>query len=114
MTLILFAVQVLRGSGSRPSVIGSTQCSKTDWSLLVLLLIAAVCFTVAAIKIQRSEHAHKEKIGYIFVAGDNKMTPTVLVEMVIRTFAAGFANAVAGCGPGVMMTNILLKMEYHP
>jgi len=114
MTLVLFAVQVLRGSGSRPSVIGSTQCSKTDWALLVLLLIAVVCFTVAAIKIQRREHAHKEKIGYQFVAGDNEVTPRFLVQIVIRTFAAGFANAVAGCGPGLMMTNILMKMQYHP
>ena len=46
-TLIL--VQVLRGSGSEPSVIGATRCTPIDWVLFASLLAFALVMTILAI-----------------------------------------------------------------
>ena len=74
MIASLVLVQVLRGSGSEPSVIGATRCTPIDWVLFASLLVFALAMTILAICLQRREYEYKKKIGYNFVPGDFKCT----------------------------------------
>ena len=59
MTVVLFVVQFLRGSGSEPSIIGSTRCSTADWSLFAGLLVICLLVTTITFIMQRREHEYK-------------------------------------------------------
>ena len=56
----------------------------------------------------------KKKVGYKFVKGDLRYTAKTLVTQNAVNFAVGFANALAGVGPGVMLQVIMMKMNMHP
>ena len=49
LPIVLFIVQLLRGSGKEPSIIGSTRCSSIDWVLYAALIIFAFLMTVLSV-----------------------------------------------------------------
>ena len=85
-----------------------------DWSLLTLLMVVGLVMAAIAVIIQKREHALKKKLGYEFVTGDLDCTPKILFRVALTAFAVGFANALAGAGPGVMLQIEMLKMDIHP
>ena len=49
MVLALSTVQMLRGSGSQPSMIGVTRCDFHDWALYAILIAIGLAMTLLAI-----------------------------------------------------------------
>merc|ERR1719491_2581114 len=100
MMLILFIIQLLRGSGKEPSIIGATRCTDTDWILFSILLAASITMTIIAVVVQRKEYEHKKKIGYEFVPGDFKCTARNVIKLPIFGAIIGLITALSGIGPG--------------
>ena len=112
-TLIL--VSLFRGSGKEPSFIGSERCSPLDWSLLTILLSTGFAIIVVTFDMQLKELKLKQRVGFKFVKGDLKYTPKMLLGISTMTFCVGFANALAGVGPGVMLQVLMMKkLSMHP
>ena len=49
LPVVLFIVQLLRGSGKEPSVIGVTRCTATDWVLYATLITFGVLMTILSV-----------------------------------------------------------------
>ena len=114
MMAILFTVQLLRGSGAAPSIIGSTRCTSSDWILFTVLLVAGFVMTFLAVLVQNREYKRKKELGYQFVPGDFKCTASNVIKLPIFGCMIGFITAMSGIGPGVMTNAVLLKLNVHP
>ena len=77
-------------------------------------MVIGLVISAIAVIIQKREYALKKKVGYEFVAGDLDCTPKILFKVALTAFVVGFANALAGVGPGVMLQIEMLKMDIHP
>ena len=108
MVLILFLVQISRGSGKDPSIIDSTRCTAMDWSLFVILLIASLIMTLIAVIVQRKEYCLKRQIGYKFVTGDFQCTLKNVIGLPFAACCIGFITALSGFGTSPMIIAILL------
>ena len=114
MIIALILVQVLRGSGSEPSVIGATRCTPIDWVLFASLLIFALAMTILAIFMQRREYEYKKKISYNFVPGDFKCTTWNAFKLPIYGFMVGMICAATGVGSGAFYNTLLVQLDLHP
>ena len=114
MMVILIIVQLLRGSGLQPSLIGVSRCTTLDWSLYGLLILAGVSMTLYAICMQRKDYEYKKQIGYLFVPGDLKCTNKNAIILTLLGCLIGIISAITGLGAGVMINVILLRLDIHP
>ena len=51
MLAIMIILQLLRGPGSEPSIIGVSRCDALDWVLLIGLILISILFTFAGWRI---------------------------------------------------------------
>ena len=108
MVLILFLVQISRGSGKEPSILDSKRCTTMDWSLFLILLIASIIMTLIAVIVQRREYRHKRQIGYEFVTGDFQCTLKNVIGLSLAACCIGFVTALSGFGFSPMIIAILM------
>ena len=114
MIVSLVLVQVLRGSGSEPSVIGATRCKPIDWALFSSLLVFALVMTILAICIQRREYESKKRMNYTFVPGDLKCTTKNSIKLPIYGVMCGFLCAATGTGSGAFYNTLLMQLDLNP
>lgn len=114
MMAIFFVIQLLRGSGREPSLIGATRCSGWDWTLFCVLLLSSLVMTIVSVVIQRRDYEYKKSLDYYFVPGDFKCTTRNAVKLPLYGCLIGFITALSGIGPGVMTNAVLLKLNVHP
>ena len=67
MLILLFTINLLRGDGKEPSIIGVTRCKQIDWVLFGTLIFSSTFLTITAIIILRKEYTYKKTIEYPFV-----------------------------------------------
>ena len=67
---MLVVIQVLRGSGRKPSLIGVERCDALDWALFSILILSGVILTFVALKVNCAEYEKKVRAGYNFTKGD--------------------------------------------
>ena len=68
--MVLVIIQVLRGSGTKPSLIGVERCDALDWVLFSILILSGVILTYVALKVNFAEYEKKVKARYNFTKGD--------------------------------------------
>ena len=111
---VLFIVQLLRGSGKEPSIIGATRCAAIDWALYAALITFALLMTLVSVCLQRKEYEYKKSINYDFVPGDFKCTTRNAIKLPIYAMVCGFLTASTGTGPGALFNTLLLQLGCHP
>ena len=67
MLAIMVILQLLRGPGSEPSIIGINRCDNLDWVLLTALILMCCLLTIAGCRMMQIEYESKEAAGYKFV-----------------------------------------------
>lgn len=67
MLAIMLILQMLRGPGSKPSIIDVNRCDKLDWVLLSALFLMCALLTIAGWRMMQTEYEEKEAAGYKFV-----------------------------------------------
>ena len=67
MLAIMLILQMLRGPGSKPSIIDVSRCDSLDWVLLITLFIMCTLLTIAGWRMMQIEYEEKEAAGYKFV-----------------------------------------------
>ena len=105
---VLFLVQLLRGSGKEPSIIGVTRCTAADWILYTSLILFSILMTIFSVWLQRNEYEYKKSINYEFVAGDFKCTTRNAFKLPLFAMICGFLTASTGTGPGALFNTLLL------
>ena len=108
MALTLFLIQLMRGSGEDPSLIGATRCVPLDWVLYSLIITIGLVMTLGAVWLTRREYMYKKKIAYTFAVGDFKCTTTNAIKLPIYAMICGFLSAATGTGPGSFFNPLLL------
>lgn len=111
---VLFIVQLLRGSGKEPSIIGATRCTAIDWVLYAALITFALLMTLLSVCLQRKEYEYKKSINYEFVPGDFKCTTRNAIKLPLYAMLCGFLTASTGTGPGALFNTLLLQLGCHP
>ena len=114
LPVVLFIVQLLRGSGKEPSIIGATRCTATDWALYAALIAFALLMTAVSVCLQRKEYEYKKSISYEFVPGDFKCTTKNAFKLPLYAMVCGFLTASTGTGPGALFNTLLLQLGCHP
>jgi uncharacterized membrane protein YfcA len=112
--LLVFMLNLFRGGGKRPSVIGNEKCSALDWLLLAALISVGVIGTIFAAKWVSNDFHFKESLQYNFVKGEMKMTPQKIFLMGVLGFVSGFTQAGFGLGSGMMVGPWLIQLDQHP
>ena len=108
MVAVLSVIQMLRGSGLEPSMIGATRCSNIDWALYIMLLVLGLVMTLLAVCIQTREYEHKKHVGYTFVPGDFKCTRTNGFKLPLYGVICGLLCSSTGSGAGAFYNTLLL------
>jgi len=102
MLAIMIAVQLSRGPGFAPSIIGVSRCDSLDFILLAVLVIASVILTLLGVMVNQKEYERKEACeGYDFVKGDVKYTNKNTRALIFIGLAAAFLSTTVGLGPAV-------------
>jgi len=90
LMIIVFVINLFRGSGKRPSIIGNQRCSSLDFILLGLLTLEGIIGTVIAAKWVNKGYLHKQSIGYTFIESEMQMNRGTIVKLAILGFFSGF------------------------
>ena len=114
MILTLFVVNLLRGQGATPSLVGIQRCELIDWALFGILVVASACITLVAILHLRKEYAFKKSIGYPFVKGDFECTNRNAIILTSIGICGGLAMGGLGCGIGIFFIPALIRLDIHP
>ena len=70
LMIIVFVINLFRGSGKKPSVINNERCSGLDYVLLSMLIIEGIIGTVIASLWVSRDFEYKSSIDYDFVEGE--------------------------------------------
>jgi uncharacterized membrane protein YfcA len=114
MILVVFFVSWFRGNGKVPSIIGVTKCEPLDIALLVVLILAGLCFTYISTKWEHKDYIYKKSIGYKNIKGDIDATPKAIAQLAALGFTSGLLNAGFGVGPAFVLTPGLVLFDQHP
>ena len=114
MLLTLLIINLLRGQGGSPSIIGIKRCQSADWVLFFILVFAAGCITLFTILKMRKEYAFKQQIGYPFVKGDFECTNRNAITLTSIGICGGLAMGGLGCGIGIFFIPALIRLDIHP
>ena len=112
MFLTLVTINLLRGPGNEPSIVGIQRCTRFDWILFGLLLIASALITYLGIFNLRKEFNYKKSIDFPFVQGDFKCTNKNAIMLASLGIGGGFhsrwfrdsANSVVSRGLSTEVT----------
>lgn len=105
---LLVIIQVLRGSGKKPSVVGIKRCDTLDWTLFVILILSGVILTYVAMKINFAEYEEKLLVGYHFTKGDQKFSKSKTVVLASIAFTISFLCVACGVGPGLIFIPVMI------
>lgn len=111
MICIIFICSLFRGNGKDESVIGITKCVPADHTILVMLIISGIIYTVIASLWGQKEHLYKQSIGYNFVKGDIQMDLKSIFKLGAIGFMAGFLNAGFGVGSAFVVSPALFLFD---
>ena len=115
MITVLTVFSLLRGSGKpEESLIGTTRCDSTDWTLFAVLQVICIIMTALGIWVLKREYQEKVDCGYNFVQGDLEATPKNLATLVLISFFGAMASAFCGIGPGNIFCPILIMIGINP
>lgn len=73
MLVILLLVNLFRGNGVNPSVIGVKKCTGGYFGVLASLIIAGLIEFIIGVWWVRSDFTTKKRLGYKFEMGDIEM-----------------------------------------
>ena len=114
MLTIMIAVQLSRGPGFAPSIIGVSRCDILDVVLLVILVIASIILTLIGVKVNQNEYERKESCeGYEFVKGDVKYTNKNTKALILIGLIAAFLSTTVGLGPAVAIQPMLVQLDLN-
>ena len=86
----VFVINLLRGSGKKPSIVGNTRCSGSDWFLFSLLFVVGILGTImSAVWVDR-DYKRKQMVGYDFIESEMQMTHITIAKLGILGFFSGF------------------------
>ena len=114
MFLTLVTINLLRGPGNEPSIVGIQRCTHFDWILFGLLLIASASITYLGIFNLRKEYNYKKSIDFPFVQGDFQCTNKNAIMLALLGIGGGFAMGGLGVGIGVFFLPALIQLDVHP
>ena len=114
MLAVLFTINLLRGPGNEPSIVGIQRCQKIDWFLFALLLVLSSLITGTAIIILRKDYAYKKSISFPFVQGDFKCTNINALRLTLVGLGGGFTVGSVGIGIGTLFIPTLIQLDLHP
>lgn len=113
MLVLLFTINLLRGDGKSPSIIGVKRCENIDWVLFGTLIVLSTLITVTAIAILRKEYEYKKSIDYPFVQGDFKCTNRSALKLTLVGLGGGFVVGSVGIGIGTLFIPVLIQLDLH-
>ena len=114
MLVVLFTVNLFRGSGKELSIVGVKRCSYSDWLLFFLLIILSTVITAIAIIILRRDYEYKKSIEFPFVQGDFKATNGNIIKLTLIGLIGGFIVGSVGIGIGTLFIPVLIQLDVHP
>lgn len=114
MLALLIILTLLRGPGNTPSIVKIKRCQPLDWTLLALLIAAALALTVAAGLIQRYEDTLKRKVNFTFVTGEEPYTHGKAFKVAGISFFCAFVAVSLGSGPSLFFVTTLLQFNVAP
>ena len=109
-------LQVLKGGGATPSIIGVRNCSPWFWVLITLQVPLSVGITLFVARRLRREHSERmaEGSGNEYGAGEVQWGNKELLYYPCFAFMAGMMAGLLGIGGGMVIGPMLLEMGILP
>lgn len=115
MVAILTIVNLLRGDGRVPSVVGVSRCDNLDYGMLIFMLLSSIFFSFVGIfYVIRPSYQRKVTAGYQFVDGDFECTPSNSVKLTLIAFFGSIMGTISGSGTGYIFNPVLISLGLHP
>ena len=114
MLLAQIGINLIVGTKSTPSIVKIVKCSILDWLLQFIYIASCFAVTIFAVKIVNNEQRLKIKYGHGLVKSDIKFVRSVVIRLVLFSFAGGWVSGALGLGGGAIFNPLLLSMGVAP
>lgn len=110
--IIILIVFTLFKGGSSPndSLLGIVKCGKEDWVIFGVLQVICVIFLLLGLCVLKKEYRMKTEVGYDFIEGDLKATPSNIGFMIAVSFFGSIFASFSGLGPGMVFCPALIMI----
>ncbi|KAJ5074171.1 sulfite exporter taue/safe [Anaeramoeba ignava] len=112
--LITFLISLLKGGGSKKSLVGVEKCSAAFWTVTFISLPINILITLYVGRMMLNKAKLKDKINYPIVKGDVKWGKKIIIAFSLVCFLNGLVAGMLGAGAGTITSFILVEMKLNP
>ena len=114
MFAAIIAINVLKGGGSTPSIVGVACGTAPFWGLTLSMLGLLVYVGHYVREYLLAQTARKARVGYKYVEGDIVWDAKGTIKYPLICIGAGMCAGLFGIGGGIVTGPLMLELGVHP
>ena len=114
MFAAIIAINVLKGGGSTPSIVGVACGTAPFWGLTLSMLGLLVYVGHYVREYLLAQTARKARVGYKYVEGDIVWDAKGTIKYPLICIGAGVCAGLFGIGGGIVTGPLMLELGVHP